>query len=213
MYKLFYSPGSAAMAPHAILAECGAKYELLKIDDDKNEQKSADYLKYNPHGRVPTLIYDVDKVMYESTAICLFLTERHPQSGLAPAPGHADRGLFLQWMAYLTNTVQEDLMHWWHAEYYIHGGHQQAELKAVAEARLGGMFGFLDGQLARKGPHLCGENFYACDIYLAMLARWTRRMAKPATNGTPHLKRLVEIAMARPGYAKMLKDEGIDQTV
>lgn len=213
MYKLFYSPGSAAMAPHAILIETGAKYELLKIDDDKNEQKSPDYLKYNPHGRVPTLIYDGDKVMYESTAICLFLTERHPEAGLAPAPGHADRGRFLQWMAYLTNTVQEDLMHWWHSEYYIHGGHQQAELKAVAEARLGGMFGFLDGELAKHGPNLCGAKFYACDIYLAMLARWTRRMAKPATSGAPALKRLVEAAMARPGYAKMLKDEGIDQIV
>ena len=62
-YKLYYSPGSAAMAPQAILNEIGAKAEFILVDDDKNEQKSAAYMKLNPHGRVPTLIYDDGKVM------------------------------------------------------------------------------------------------------------------------------------------------------
>jgi glutathione S-transferase len=212
MYKLFYSPGGANMAPHAVLIETGAEYELIKIDDEKNEQKSPDYLKFNPHGRVPTLLYDGDKVMYESAAICLFLTERHPQAGLAPAPGHADRGRFLQWMAYLTNTVQEDLMHWWHPEYYIGGAEPQAGLKAIAEERLGRMFGFLDGELAKPGPHLCGAGFYACDYFLAMLARWTREMAKPATV-QPNVRKLVAASLARPAYQRMLKEEGIAQAV
>ena len=90
MYKLYWSPGSAAMAPHALLNEIGQSFDLLKIDDEKGEQKSATYMRLNPHGRVPTLIYDGDKLMYESAAICLFLTERHPEAGLAPAPGNPD---------------------------------------------------------------------------------------------------------------------------
>ena len=81
------------MAPHALLNEIGKPADFIKIDDDKNEQKGAKYLRVNPHGRVPTLIYDGDKVMYESAAICLFLTERHPEAVLAPKPGDPDRGL------------------------------------------------------------------------------------------------------------------------
>ena len=211
MYKLFYSPGSAAMAPMAVLNATGVKHALILIDDEKNEQKGADYLRFNPHGRVPTLVHDGDKVMYESAAICLFLCERHPEAGLAPAIGHPDRGLFLQWMAYLTNTPQEALMHYWHGEYFIDGQDQQTQISKKAEQRCDQMFGFLDGVLSRSGPYLCGKNFYACDIFLAMLARWTRKMERPAVRHK-EISRLVRECLARPAYAKMLTDQGIEQT-
>nr|WP_298690037.1 glutathione S-transferase [uncultured Dongia sp.] len=210
MYKLYYSPGSAAMAPQAIILESGAKAEFILVDDEKNEQKSAAYMKLNPHGRVPTLVYDDDQVMYESAAICQFLVERHPELKLAPAIDHADRALYLQWMAYLTNTVQEALMHWWHAENFIDGAAEQAKLKAKAEERLAKMWTFLDSELATKGPHLCGTPFYACDYFLVMLVRWSRKTEKPG-HLYPHLNKLIRTAFARPAYAQMLKDQGIEQ--
>jgi glutathione S-transferase len=215
MYKLYYSPGSAAMAPMVILNSIKAPHALILVDDEKNEQKSTEYMRLNPHGRVPTLIYASpdstgDKVMYECAAICLFLTERHPEAGLAPAVDHPDRGLFLQWMAYQTNTLQEALMHYWHGEYFIDGAEQQAQLSKKAEQRCDAMFGFLDDVLARSGPWLCGQNFYACDIFLAMLARWTRKMEKPAIRH-PQIRRVVQHCLALPAYAKMLKDQGIEQ--
>lgn len=212
MYKLYWSPGSAAMAPQAIILEAGAKAEFVLVDDEKNEQKSADYMKLNPHARVPTLVYDNGKVMYESAAICQFLVERHPEAKLAPEVGHVDRALYLQWMAYLTNTVQEAMMHWWHAENFIDGADEQAKLKAKAEIRLAKMWAFLDGELAAKGPNLCGATFYACDYFLVMLVRWSRKTAKPG-HLYPHLNALVKTALARPAYARMLKDEGIEQAV
>lgn len=212
MYKLYWSPGSAAMAPHAMLADIGVPYELIKIDSSKDEQRSADYLRLNPHARVPTLIYDDGKVMYESTAICLLLSERHPEAGLAPRIDSADRGPFLQWMAYLTNTLQESCMHWWHPEKFIDGADRQADLKQNAEQRVARMFRFLDEHLARSGPYLCGADFYACDYYAAMLARWTRAMATPA-HTNPHINQLIRAVMVQPGYARMLKAEGIEQAV
>jgi glutathione S-transferase len=212
MYKLYWSPGSAAMAAQAIILESGAKAEFILVDDEKNEQKSAAYLKLNPHGRVPTLVYDNDQVMYESAAICQFLVERHPELKLAPAVGHADRARYLQWMAYLTNTVQEAMMHWWHAENFIDGTAEQAKLRAKAEVRLSKMWTFLDGELAAKGPQLCGATFYACDYFLVMLVRWSRKTEK-AGHLYPHLNTLIRTALARPAYAQMLKDEGIEQAV
>jgi glutathione S-transferase len=43
-----------------------------------------------------------------------------------------------------------------------------------------------------------------------MLIRWTRKMPRPG-HTYPHLNRLVKVALARPAYAKMLADEGIEQ--
>lgn len=212
MYKLYWGAGSAAKAPQAIILESGAKAEFIHVDDERNEQKGAAYLKLNPHGRVPTLIYDNDQVMYESAAICQFLVERHPELKLAPAIGAADRALHLQWMAYLTNTVQEAIMHWWHGENFIDGAAEQAKLKAKSEERLAKMWAFLDNELAAKGPHLCGAPFYACDYFLVMLIRWTRLMQKPGQT-YPHLNALVRETLARPAYARMLKLQGIEQAV
>src|SRR4030095_5179799 len=73
MYTLYWSPASANMTPHAMLEDIGAPYELIKVDTSKGEQRRPDYLKINPHGRVPALAYDGDKIVYETTAIALFL--------------------------------------------------------------------------------------------------------------------------------------------
>ena len=212
MYKLYFAPGSAAMAPHAMLEEIGAPFELIRVDTANGQQRSADYLKLNPHARVPTLIYDGDRVMYEATAICLFLADRHPAIAFVPKIDGKDRGPFLQWMAYLTNTLQESCMHWWHPEKFVDGGSEQAAVKSKAEQRTAEMFRFLDGQLAKSGPYLCGSTLYVCDYYAAMLARWTRAMATPA-HTNPNVNKLIRAAMQRPGYQRMLKAEGIEQPV
>ncbi|MFZ5791845.1 MAG: glutathione S-transferase family protein [Pseudomonadota bacterium] len=209
MYRLYWSPGSAAMAPHAALIELGVPYELRLVDIAKGEAKHPDYLKLNPHARVPTLIHD-DVVMYESAAILQYLCERHPAGGLAPAPGMPQRPYFLQWLTYLTNTMQEELQHWWHAENYVAPAACHAPMKETAERNLDRIWRFIDGHLAARGPYLLGETFSAADIFLTMLARWSRNCAKPAWTH-PALGRLVERVKTRPAYARMLQEEGISQ--
>src|SRR5213080_2993371 len=73
---LYWRPGSAAMAPHAALAEIGRDYELVRIGRDE-AQASAEYRALNPLGVVPTLV-DGDLVVTESVAILLHLADRHP---------------------------------------------------------------------------------------------------------------------------------------
>ena len=67
---------------------------------------------------VPTLVHG-DRVIYESAAILMYLCEAHPLAGLMPLAGEPDRGAFLQWLFWFTNTLQEDLQHWWHADNYL----------------------------------------------------------------------------------------------
>ncbi len=212
MYRLYWSPGGANMAPHAALEEIGAEFELVKVDLDHGGQLEPDYPRLNPHARVPTLVHEKDQVMHESAAIYLFLAERHPEARLAPPLDSPQRGPFLQWMAYLTNTVQEALMQYWETDHYIAGEAKQAQLRQKAQDRLDRMWEFLDSRLVAQGPYLCGADPYVCDIYLAMLARWTRKMAQPAiTHLNP--RQLVATIVALPPYARMLAAEGIEQVV
>ena len=206
MYKLYYAPGAASMAPHAALIDIGAPPELILVDTDKGKQHDPAYLKLNPHARVPTLVAG-DLVVYESAAIMLLLCERHPAAGLAPAPGERERAAFLQWQIYLTNTVQEELMHYWHADHYVTDEASQSALREGVERRLGKMWQHLDGVLA-NGPYLLGQRFSAVDYYLCMLLRWSRTMARPgATYG--NLGRLADLVRARPAMQELFRREGL----
>jgi glutathione S-transferase len=206
MYKLFYSPGSAAMAPHALLEELGQPFELVKVDTKSKEHRQPAYLKLNPNGRVPTLV-DGDQVIYETAAIMLHLADKHPGSGLAPAVGSAERALYYQWLVYMTNTVQEAYIEYYHPDYYAKTEAGQAEVKAVSEERLQPMFRILDKAL-EKGPFLLGSKFSAADIFLMMMARWSRNMKRPAAT-YPNIKRCVDAVMARPATQRMMTAQGL----
>lgn len=207
MYKLYYDSGGSNMAPHAALKEIGAPHELVRVDLDKGEQHSAAYLKLNPHGRVPTLVHG-DLVIYESAAILLYLCDRHPEAGLAPPPDRPERGLFLQWLVYQTNTVQEALLQWFHPDLYAPDPGSQIALKSQAAQRLDSMWRYLDGVLAEGGPYLLGERFSACDLFLHMLTRWSRNLQTPAT-AHPGLRRCFDLVGARPAVQAMMRAEGI----
>ena len=82
MYTLYWSPGSASMAPHGVLEESGAKFELKLTSVDAGATRDPDYLKLNPNGKVPTLVVDGSYVLFESAAIAAFIADRHPQAKL-----------------------------------------------------------------------------------------------------------------------------------
>src|ERR1700752_3214559 len=111
MYQLHYFPSNANAAPHMVLEELGQKYDLVLVDRAKNAQKSEEYRKINPNRRIPTLV-DRELVLFESAAIVLHLVDQHPEAGLAPEVGTPERAKFYQWMIFLTNSLQEELMIW-----------------------------------------------------------------------------------------------------
>jgi glutathione S-transferase len=208
IYKLFWDRGSANMAPHAVLHEIGCPFQLVRVDTAKGENRQPAYLALNPNHRVPTLVHG-ERVIYESAAILLYLCENHPQAGLMPLPGEQGRHLFLQWLFYFTNTLQEELQHWWHADNYLDSDAAREDMKAVAERRLHRMFTQIDSVLGQGGPYMLGSRFSAADLFLVMLCRWTRAMAVPAT-AYPNVKRLIDLVAARPSWVAMMEAEGID---
>jgi glutathione S-transferase len=208
MYQLYYYPGNANLAPHILLEEIGADYELVLVDRSKNEQKSPGYLELNPAGRIPVLI-DGALVLYETAAICLHLADRHAAAGLAPALGTDERAQFYKWLVYLTNTVQAELIVYFYPERLTDDAAAAAQVKAHAESRVGDMLDLIEAELAAgRGPFLLGAQYRAVDPYLLMLGRWTRGMHHPARK-RPQLGRFLDTVMARPATARAFAAEGI----
>jgi len=181
MYKLYYYPLNASMAPHFVLEQLNQEYELALVDRKTNAQKSKAYLALNPNGRIPTLI-DGDTVICESAAICLYLGENNPQSKLVPNIGDPDRAEFLQWLMYLTNSLQAELMVYFYPEKYITEENTEAII-AAQEIRISEIWALIDSKLADKTltgkAFLVGEIMTICDHYLFMLAVWSDELKNP----------------------------------
>ena len=190
--RLHYLPGTAAMAPHATLAEIGVPYELVRVERDENGRPSDAYLALNPWGKIPTL-EDGDLVLTESAAICLYLAEKYPDARLAPPPGSRERAELYRWLLWLTNTVQPAQMRHFYPERY--GGEG---VKDAADAELAGHYDRIDAHLAGREWLVGGERTVA-DFFLFMLTRWGRFL-EPAAWERPNLQAhwLRTLELSRP---------------
>ena len=209
MYELFYYPGNASLAPHFVLEEIGAPFELRLVDRNSNAQKNPDYMRHNPMGRIPTLV-DGDFVLFESAAICLHLADRHPDSALAPPFGTEARAHLYQWLMFLTNTIQPDFMELYYPERHITDPSGIPAVKAAAESRLDAAYAVVDAALQRGGPYLLGERLSVADFFLLMLVAWGGAQRNPPVH-LPAIRRCTDHLTARPSVQRAIAAEGIER--
>lgn len=210
MITLHYFPSNANFAPHVLLRELGVPFELQLVDRTQGAHKSPEYLKLNPNGLIPVLV-DGDLVLYETAAILLHLADTHPQAGLAPALGSAERAHFYKWLFWLSNTVQATMITYFYPDRSVDAGNAAgaAQVKAHAQARLDGCLRQLDELLAgHGGPWLLGARYSAADPLAFMLCRWTRGFVGSApARDYPHIGPYLERMLERPAVKRAIEVE------
>lgn len=201
MLRLHYAPGTAAMAPHATLAEIGVPYELTLVERDADGRPPPEYLALNPWGRIPTL-EDGELVLTESAAICLHLADAHPEARLAPAVGTAGRSELYRWLLWLSNTVQMTLMRHFYPERY--GGEG---VKAAADRDLAEHFELVERHLGGR-DWLVGPECTVADFFLFMLTRWGRYL-EPAAWERPNVRAHFLRALELRGPRAVFEEQGL----
>ena len=206
MYTLYYAPGRAALAVHWMLIELGVPFEARLVDFAAKAHKSAEYLRLNPDGMIPTLVVD-GKPYAECAALALMLAERHPEGGLEIPPGAPERPDYLQWMFYFANTLQPLYRAWFYTDEV--GGAESAEsVKAHALARIEKVWERVDARL-RKTPYIAGNNLSAVDFHATMLMRWSRDMPKAADQWDA-IARYLERMKALKSFRIVHEREGLE---
>src|SRR5215831_8645523 len=101
----FYThPMSRGRVVRWMLEEIGQPYrtELL---DYSTTMKAPAYLAINPMGKVPAIRHG-ETVVTESAAICAYLADAFPQTGLAPPPDDRLRGPYYRWLFFAAGPLE-----------------------------------------------------------------------------------------------------------
>lgn len=107
------SPSRSNRAQWA-LEELELPYNFYEIDFAAGESRSEYFLKLNPAGKIPVLVDDAVKeggelVLTESGAICTYLGDKVPASGLTPVPGTNSRAKYDQWMIFVQSELEQPM--------------------------------------------------------------------------------------------------------
>ena len=103
LYSYFRS--SCSWRVRAFLAFKGLKYQYEPINLLKMEHKESHFLKVNPNGQVPALIYH-GRVMSDSGTIMEFLEEMHPEPNPALPNDLYERQIVRQISAHIGGLIQ-----------------------------------------------------------------------------------------------------------
>ena len=209
MYILHYAPDNASLIIRLVLEEACIPYRTSLVDRSTQAQDSAAYRRLNPAGLIPAL-ETPDGPIFETAAILLWLSDRHD---LGPAPDAPNRGTFLKWLFFISNTAHADLRQLFYPDQYVPAD-ATAGHHALLSARMTRHFALLD-QACADHPTLFDPPSILT-TYLAPLMRWSVLYPMGQTqwfrlSDTPHLAQHVEKLEHRPSARRVAAAEGLGQ--
>lgn len=170
MLTLYYAPATCALASHIALECAGATYEARRLDFGKQEQRSPEYLRINPKGRVPALVTE-QGVITETPAVLMYIAQMHPQAKLAPLQDAFRLAKVNEFNNYLCATVHVAHAHKRRGARWADDPAAHESMRAKVTQNMGECFELIERDYLR-GPWVLGEEFTICDPYLFTLSSW-----------------------------------------
>jgi glutathione S-transferase len=161
---VFYTnPMSRGRIVRWMLEEIGRPYRTELVDYGRI--KAPEYLAINPMGKVPALRHG-DTVVTECPAICCYLADAFPDTGLAPPPGDRLRGPYYRWLFFAAGPLEAA------ATNKAFGFEVPPDRKAMAGyGSLADVISTLETALSGR-EYLAGDRFSAADVYVGSHVGW-----------------------------------------
>jgi glutathione S-transferase len=199
MITLYHAPRSRSSRIIWLLEELGAPYqiELVPITrgDGTGSPAPDSYKAINPLKKVPA-IKVFNEIVYESAAICLYLTDSHQKKQIGPLPGDNDRAEYVRWLFFYAGVLEPAAT----ARFQGWDKDKPTGFGAFEEIE-----GIISRQL-ESTPYMLGDRFSAADILYGSAVTYFKGTLFPARK---HYDDYIARLTARPAYQSAQKrDEG-----
>jgi glutathione S-transferase len=212
-FRFYYGRGACSLAPHVALEEAGAAFEPVRVALSEGEQRTAEYRRINPKGRVPALASG-DWVLTEVPAILRYVARAHPAARLWPDDAEAEARC-AEWLAWLSSTVHPAYSHISRSERYAASEAGRAEVAARGRETCRELCLEIDRKLG-GGPWALGADYSVADPYLMAAWTWGRLPSSPTYQGlaigldpardlpnwTAHARRMAERPAVRRAFQR-----------
>jgi glutathione S-transferase len=206
MYKLYNVKRWGSIGAHLVLEELDVPYQNVWMTPE--QVKAPEFREISPLGLIPALGLSDGRAISESAAIVAFLTDAHPDKGLAPPIGSDDHAQYLSALVFMAVNLYP------YIDFAFDGGRlaETDEQNAVIRRKSGqyslGVFDILENRLAEDGPFLLGDNFSAADIYLFMLTLWAYPSERAVLERYPRIAKVAAHVRSRPRLKAALEAHG-----
>jgi glutathione S-transferase len=200
--KLYYSPGSCALAPHILLRETAVPFQLVRVDLAPHTLKDSgeDYYAINPKGSVPVLELDSGERLTEGPVIAQWLCDHAQRTDLMPAAGTMARYRVMEWQNYITAELHKSFSPLFRPDF-------NAAAKDWLRAALRKKYEYVAARL-RDTDYLTGAHFTAADAYFFVVTSWSGHVGVNITDLEP-VQRLLNRVYQREAVQAALKAEGL----
>jgi glutathione S-transferase len=167
--KLYFTPGTCALADHITLEWIGAPYDAQLVT--REERKQPAYLAINPAGAVPAL--DVDGwILTQNVAILNYLADRFPEAKLGGDGTPKSRAIVNQWLSIVNSDVHPLFKVFFGAADFLGDEGDIERVRDNNRQLLRTLFERIDAQLAGK-DYVAGDRSIV-DPYLYVVLRWAK---------------------------------------
>lgn len=199
MLKLFYAPGTCALASRIALEEAGADYEIARVNFAQNEQRSDEYLKINPKGRVPALVTDRG-ILTETPAILVYIAQAFPQAKLAMLDDPFEFARLQAFNCYIASTVHVNHAHGRRGARWANQQSSFDDMKSKVAETMAASMRLIELDFF-EGPWVMGEQYTVADPYLFTMSSWLAGDGVDL-NDLPIIKDHFERMSARPAVQR-----------
>ena len=206
--KFYYRPGSCAMLPYIVLADSGADYEAIKVDDDT--LYSEEYKKINPRNQVPSLISDAGELMTESVAIAVWAANKY-KSDLIPATDSWDYGRMMMCLNFMASQQHPLGFAFYLRPFRWHD--DEAVQNVLKEKGRQNWLTMMDrtNSWAKEGAGwLVGDKMTCADALAWVHARWGLRVEPKTNEAFPELWALAKRVEERPSVQRVIEMSGLE---
>ncbi len=199
MITLYHRPNTRSARFVFLLEELEAPYEIRTVDGrGLGGSGVPDPANPHPHGKVPAIADSDDGgIVFESSAIALYLTDKFPKNRIGPAVGDPARGAYLTWLAYYSGVMEPA----WTLNFLKLEIPRGPQGWAPVDEVMAHTFKTLE-----QGPYILGEKFSAADVLLG--TTFQMFMGGPSMPRTPLLEAYVNRVVGRPAYARAMAKAG-----
>lgn len=189
--KLFWCPQTRSARAIWMLEELGVPYERVLIDiRDPAKPRDPEFAKASPMRKVPALA-DGEVRLADSSAICVYLSDRYPKARLAPAIDDPRRGAFLWWMFFTPGVIEPAM---------------SEKFAKIAPNRQRSGWGDFDLMIEtferglERGPWILGDAFSAADVMVGSSAVFMKQFGMLPANAA--IEAYAARCLARPAYQR-----------